>query len=91
MQENYLEIMVKREESKVFGCVWICLGEKLERGVRESTQKLPKIFFFFFFFVRKMRGLGVFMDLGMPFEACCTLLVCRVRLVALQGAPSQLA
>ena len=30
----------------VFGCVWMCLGEKLEREERESTQKLPKIFLF---------------------------------------------
>ena len=51
----------------VFGCVWMCLdmlGEKLERGERicpKTTQ--------FFFFLGKMRGLGVFMDLGTPFEA----------------------
>ena len=57
MQVHYLEIMVKREESKVFGCVWICLGEKLERGERESAQKLPKIFFFF---LGKIRGMGIF-------------------------------
>ena len=40
----------------IFGCILMCLGEKLERGEIESTQKLPKIFFFFY----KMRGLGVF-------------------------------
>ena len=31
MQEHYLVIVGKREESKVLGCVWICLGENLER------------------------------------------------------------
>ena len=64
----------------MFGCVWICLGEKLER---ESAQKLPKIFLCVY--VCKMRGLGVFMDLGMPSEARCTLLVRQVK----QGALSQ--
>ena len=87
MQVHYLEIMVKREESKAFGCVWICLGEKLERGEKESAQKLPKIFLCVY--VCKMRGLGVFMDLGMPSEARCTLLVRQVKLAALQGALSQ--
>ena len=37
MQEHYLVIMEKREESKVFDGVWICLGEKLKRGERESA------------------------------------------------------
>ena len=70
----------------------MCL-DMFGREIRERSERIyPEIaqnLFFFFFFVRKMRGLGVFMDLGLPFEACCTLLVCRVRLVALQGALSQ--
>ena len=43
-------IVEKREEPKVFRCVGMCLGEKLERNERESAQKstpkLPKILFF---------------------------------------------
>ena len=30
MQEHYLVIVMKREESKVFSGVWMCLGEKLD-------------------------------------------------------------
>ena len=30
-------IVEKREEPKVFRCVGMCLGEKLERNEREST------------------------------------------------------
>ena len=34
MQVHYLEIMVKREESKAFGCVWMCL-DMFGREIRE--------------------------------------------------------
>ena len=40
----------------------MCLGEKLERGEKESAQKLPRIlslFFSFFFFVQN-KGSGGF-------------------------------
>ena len=47
MQEYYLVIMVKREELKVFRCVWVCLGEKLERGERESILETAKNLIFF--------------------------------------------
>ena len=55
-------ILEKIEESNVFDGVWMCLGEKFEKGERESAQKLAKFFFilFLFLFFCKMRGLGVF-------------------------------
>ena len=39
----------------------MCLGEKLERGEKESAQKLPRILslFFLFFFVQN-KGSGGF-------------------------------
>ena len=43
MQEHYLVIVGKREESKVLGCVWICLGENLERKrERICLENCPK-------------------------------------------------
>ena len=52
-----LMIVEKKGKSKVFKGVWMCLGEKLERGERESAHKhYPK----FFFFGGKMRGLKAF-------------------------------
>jgi len=60
-----LMIVEKRGESKVFEGVWMCLGNKLERGERESTQKLPKTLSFLFF--GKMRGLGAFILEKSPF------------------------
>ena len=54
MQEHYLVIMEKREESKVFDGVWICLGEKLKRGERESA------YIYIYIYIGKIRGLGVF-------------------------------
>ena len=50
MQENYLLIVEKREESKVFECV----GKEFREGERENLprkvlQKCPKLFVFFFY------------------------------------------
>ena len=39
VQEHYLVIVVKREESKVFGVVWMCLGEKLDIIEQEKARK----------------------------------------------------
>ena len=44
------------EKRRIKG-VWMSLGEKLERGQRESAQETT---FFFFFFFCKMRGLKAF-------------------------------
>ena len=43
MQVHYLEIMVKREESKAFGCVWMCL-DMFGREIRERRERIcPEI------------------------------------------------
>ena len=58
MQEYYLVIVEKKEELKVFECVWMCLEERereREREREKQPRKLPKIFFFY-----KMRGLKSF-------------------------------
>ena len=39
MQEYYLVIVEKKEELKVFECVWMCLEEKLERRERERERE----------------------------------------------------
>ena len=35
VQQHYLQIIEKREESKVFGCVW-------ERNKREKRENMPR-------------------------------------------------
>ena len=44
-------IVEKIEESNVFDGVWMCLGEKFEKGERESAQKLAKFLFILFLFL----------------------------------------
>ena len=47
MQEHYLVIVMKREESKVFSGVQMCLREKLDRGERESALETTQNLLFF--------------------------------------------
>ena len=51
MQEHYLEIMVKREESKVFDGVWVCLDVfgYVGREIRERRENLLENYPNFFF------------------------------------------